>query len=117
MFSLKATRLAHHLPYFMHTVSEVDAGLRAHPGLHNSFLMRPASVVVLLMPPEWCESAWQMANQAIASGLHVVAWCQVTDAIPKTMTKRYENHSMIEAYLTWAKCYLRSTERTSGMLL
>ena len=43
--------------------------------LHNVLFMKPGSIVVILMQPDWCDWKWKFANQAALLRMHVIVYC------------------------------------------
>ena len=43
--------------------------------LHNVLFMRPGSVIMMIMQPDWCDWRWKFADQALYLGMHVLAYC------------------------------------------
>jgi hypothetical protein len=58
---------------------------------HNMIFMRPGSVMVIAMQPEWCEFSWMYVNQGILLGITVHVLCDDSDAIHSGKQTRHSS--------------------------
>lgn len=50
--------------------------MAAGTGAHNMLFVRPGSLVTIAMQPDWCDWAWQYANQGVLLDIQVSIHCQ-----------------------------------------
>ena len=72
----------------------------AGTALHNMLFMRPGTSAIILMQPEWCDWAWQYANQAVLLDIHATVIC---------------SEEVKNKYFSWARTFWRQGPRMTKL--